>query len=104
MAIIPLSDRSKPFNTSERAAEVEANLRRIIDAIKDSSFQRLIDAEDALQIQQGHFNLPITDSGVVLLRKMNRWVRLKIPLLFAEVDVAAIIDDVLARRYPKVNH
>jgi hypothetical protein len=104
MAIIPLSDRSKPFNTSERAAEVEANLRRIIDAIKDSSFQRLIDAEDALQIQQGHFNLPITDSGVVLLRKMNTWVRLKIPLLFAEVDVAAIIDDVLARRYPKVNH
>jgi hypothetical protein len=41
---------------------------------------------------------------VVLLRKMNTWVRLKIPLLFAEVDVAAIIDDVLARRYPKVNH
>jgi hypothetical protein len=45
MAIIPLSDRSKPSNSSERAAEVEANLRRIIDAIKNGSFPRLIDAE-----------------------------------------------------------
>jgi hypothetical protein len=87
----------------ERADEVEANLRRIIDAIKDGSFQRLIDAEDTLQIQQGHFNLPITDSGIVLLKKMNRWVRLKIPLLFADVDIATIIDDVLAKGFPKVN-
>jgi hypothetical protein len=103
MAIIPLSNRSKPFDSPERAEEVEANLRRIIDAIKDGSFQRLIDAEDTLRIQQGHFNLPITDSGIVLLKKMNRWVRLKIPLLFADVDIATIIDDVLAKGFPKVN-
>lgn len=103
MAIIPLSDQTTPFDSSERAAKVEANIRKIIDAIKNGSFQKLIDAEDTLRIQQGHFNLPIADSGFVLLRRMNKWVRLKIPFLFGELDVAAIIDDVLAKGYPKVN-
>jgi hypothetical protein len=40
----------------ERAEEVEANLRRIIDAIKDGSFQRLIDAENTLRIRVGLMN------------------------------------------------
>ena len=94
---------STPFDSSERAAEVEANIRKIIDAIKDGSFRKLIDAKDTLGIQQGHFNLPIADLGFVLLRKINKWVRLKILFLFGEVHVAVIIDDVLAKRFPKVN-
>ncbi len=103
MAIIALSDQSKPFNSSERAAAVEANIRKIISALKDGSFEKLLDAEDALKIQQGHFNLPIADGGFVLLRKMNKWVRLKIPFLVGEFDIAAIIDDIVANKFPKVN-
>jgi hypothetical protein len=41
-------------------------------------------------------------SQVLLLRKANKYLRLKIPLLFAELDVAQIIDGLLGR-YPKVN-
>jgi hypothetical protein len=102
MALIPLSKGKTAFNSPERADEVEANLRKIVTAIKDGALQRLIEAEDTLRIQQGHFNLPTTDTGVLLLRKANKYLHLKIPLVIAEVDIGAIIDDLLGR-YPKVN-
>jgi hypothetical protein len=102
MAVIPLSDGSTDFNSPARADQVEVNLRRIVKAIKDGALQSLIEAEDTLRIQQGNFNLPTTDTGVLLLRKANKYLRLKIPLLFAELDVAQVIDDLLGR-YPKVN-
>ena len=40
---------------------------------------------------------------MVLLRKINKWFPLKIPLLFTTVELAAIINDWLGK-YPKVNN
>jgi hypothetical protein len=41
MAVIPLSDGSTDFNSPARADQVEANLRRIVKAIKDGALQSL---------------------------------------------------------------
>lgn len=95
MVVLPICNVDDP-------ADLGSNrIRKIIDAIKSDSFRKIVDADDSLKIQQGHFDLPTTDAGIMFLRKANQFFPTKIPLFFVDIELNKIFENFLAR-YPQI--
>jgi hypothetical protein len=77
-------------------------MNEIIKCLKEGSIANLFDKMSNLEIQEGHFELPIADGGIKLMQTMNRYGALKINLGIIEIDLSGMIQEYLDK-YPKIN-
>ena len=96
MVILPICD------VTDSCEVGRGRIQKILDAIKNDTFQELVDKTDSLKLQQGHFQLTTTDAGIMFLKKANQFFPTKIPLLFFDIELSKIIDHILKENYPEI--
>jgi hypothetical protein len=96
MAILPIHEHGKPLGDGI------ARLDAIVDAIAAGAFDKVVSASEAVNIQQGHFDLPTTDAGIMILRRAAEYFPIKIPLGIVDIELSKIVNHFLDK-YPKIN-
>ena len=96
MAVLPICDSQGPLDQGV------ARLDQIVDAIARGAFESFVSASEGVKIQQGDFELPTTDAGIMFLKRAADFLPVKIPLIFFDIELSKILAYFLAK-YPKIN-